>query len=342
MHFFSFYFRFFYNNYNVKKIMLLVILSTIPGILVQAYYFNYCIILQILFSVALGVIFEIIFFILRNKPIKNIKDNSAILTSLLLGISLPPLSPWWIIFLSNFFALTLAKHIYGGLGKNIFNPAMTGYIIILVSFPIQMQYSNLRLENLNYFKQINLKTYINVVFKQNKINIENKFDILNQPTPLIKFKDFIKSEKTYTKKYLSNHSEKLILYYKINIGFLIGGIFLLLIGIISWHIPISFLFSLFLFSFITSFFYFDMELRFIDHFFLGSTMLGVFFIATDPVTSPITKKGKLIFGFIIGFFVWLIRVLGKYPDGIAFSILLSNSIVPLIDYYSQKSYKKFF
>ncbi|BGI50908.1 MAG: electron transport complex subunit RsxD [Arsenophonus endosymbiont of Ceratovacuna japonica] len=327
---------------NISKLMLWVIIAIIPGIVCQIYFFGNGIIYQILLSIITAFICESIALALRKLSIINhLKDNSALVTALLLAISIPPLSPWWLVTLGTIFAILIAKHIYGGLGQNPFNPAMIGYVAILISFPIQMT---------NWLPQIKLKsistnalTDIHIIFNNNTISdiildkLTSNFDSVTQPTPLCEFKDDLltnsinKILKISIKKDLINN----INWKLVNIAYLFGGIIMLNRKIISWQIPIAFLTTLFSFSLIS---WLIMPLKYaspIIHLFSGATMIGAFFISTDPVTSATTPRGQLIYGAIVGSLIWIIRTYGSYPDAVAFAVLLGNITVPIIDYYNK-------
>ncbi|XBC39841.1 MAG: RnfABCDGE type electron transport complex subunit D [Buchnera aphidicola (Chaetogeoica yunlongensis)] len=330
-----------YTYRSTNKIMLLVIFASIPGMCTQLYFFGYGVCIQIFLSIFFSILFEIFIKILRKQNVKQVFfDNSATLTGVLIGVSLPSLSPWWLSCLGSFFSIIIAKQIYGGLGNNIFNPAMCGYAILLISFPILM--TNWSFQNSCYFNLFNLydvlsvifftdmKTYLSII---DKLQISHEF--VTQATPL----EMVRTNFLYFKNiYLLfnlDYSFQCWKWILINISFLLGGIILLFLNVICWRIPVSILLTLFIFSMLDCYLCeSNMYFSFFQLFF-GSTMLSAFFIATDPVTTSITNVGRVIFGIMIGFLVWLIRTFGGYPDAIAFSILLSNSIVPLLDYYIQ-------
>jgi electron transport complex protein RnfD len=215
----------------------------------------------------------------------------------LLAVAIPSIASWWIIVLGVFFAIVFGKHLYGGLGHNPFNPAMLAYVFLLISFPLEMTrwQSEFFMPLSDAFETV----YLNI-----------PIDAMTSATQLEKFVD----------KYSAS--------FFINLAFLVGGLYLLVRRVIYWHIPTATLLSISVFAFI-----FDLNVGF--HLLTGATMLGVFFIATDPVTAATTVRGRLIFGVLCGFIVIIIRKFGNYPDGFAFAILLANLCVPLIDYYSQ-------
>ncbi|QCI15807.1 RnfABCDGE type electron transport complex subunit D [Buchnera aphidicola] len=337
---------FIYKNYSVRKIMFLVIIACIPGILTKCYFFGSGTLIQIALCVISSLILESILLKMRSKKIKiHLKDNSAVLTAILLGVSVPSLLPWWMVIMGIFFSIVITKHLYGGIGQNIFNPAMVGYVILLISFPIHMNNWHERDFSISLFKDI--KKSANIIFFENykdtiNYNHLNIFpDIFTEATPLNNLKikshfnrDSLISEDIRLRNKIINTKNSWIY---INISFFLGGVFLLLNRIICLRIPISFLITLAFLSKITYFFSKELFVSPLIHFFSGGTMICAFFIATDPVTTSCTNIGKIIFGIIIGFLVWIIRNYTDYPDAIAFSILFANMTVPLIDRYIKTS-----
>jgi len=331
--------------------MFIAIIACIPGIFTKYYFFGSGTLIQILFSIVISLLLEVSILKIRDKKIKiYLQDNSSILTAVLFGVSIPPLLPWWMIIIGLFFSIVITKHLYGGIGQNIFNPAMVGYVVLLVSFPVYMNSWNERDASLSFIDDF--KKSINIIFSNNNINsinfnnniniknLKNTPDAFTQATPLnnIKIKSHFKDYFLEQKYELQNKKITVQNSWKyINISFLLGGIFLFFRKIICWRIPISFLISLGTLSGITYFYSKELFASPLVHFFSGGTMICAFFIATDPVTTSCTKIGKIIFGIIIGFLVWIIRNYSDYPDAIAFSVLFANMIVPLIDYYIKTS-----
>ncbi|ALD15079.1 electron transporter RnfD [Buchnera aphidicola (Aphis glycines)] len=344
-------FPYIYNTYNVKNIMFFVLIASIPAILTECYFFGMVILIQIFLFIVCSLLFEIIILKICCKNIKNnILDNSTLVTAVLLGLSIPSTLTWWMIIFSSFFAIVISKFLYGGLGQNIFNPAMVGYAVLLISFPLDM--SSYHTESTKLFSLDDLKTSINKIFFQTKKNVilDQNPDIFTQATPLNDFKNKSRIFYHTTSENKIFNNEKITVFSSwnyVNISFLLGGIFLLYKKIICWRIPFSFLFSLFCFC--TCSFLFSKNFIFSPffHLFSGGTMICAFFIATDPVTTSHSNIGKTIFGLIIGFLVFIIRTYSDYPDGVAFSVLLGNMLVPLIDDflntsgYGHKKYEKF-
>ncbi|EXU75960.1 MULTISPECIES: electron transport complex subunit RsxD [Erwinia] len=332
-----------HNQRSTSTIMLLVLLAAIPGMAAQWYFFGWGNLIQVAIAAIAGMAAEALILRLRRLPVsKTLGDNSALLTALLLGISIPPLAPWWLVVIGTLFAVVISKQLYGGLGQNPFNPAMVGYVVLLISFPVQMT-SWLPPEALQAITP-GFTDSLSVIFHGHTPNghtmqqLQMGIDGVSQATPLDTFKTGLRA----------GHSAEQLLaqpiysgviagagWQWINLGYLAGGLFLLFTRTIRWHIPLSFLLSLALFSTLGWLLSPHSLLSPVLHLFSGATMLGAFFIATDPVTASTTNKGRLVYGVLIGLLVWLIRSYGGYPDGVAFAVLLANITVPLIDYYTQ-------
>lgn len=332
-----------HNQQSTQNIMLWVIAATLPGIVAQCIFFGYGTLIQSGLAIITALVAEAIVMWLRHKNIVEIlSDNSALLTGLLLGISLPPLAPWWMIVLGTAFSILIAKQLYGGLGQNPFNPAMIGYVVLLISFPVQMT-AWLPPEVLMN-KPVDIFSDFSIIFTGLNLDGANLHQVIqgvdgiSQATPLDGLKTGLRS----------GHSMEELLnqpiyqggwagigWQWINLGYLAGGIILLLRKAIHWHIPVSFLLGLFICAAIAHQVSPELYASPIMALFSGATMLGAFFIATDPVTASTTPRGRVIFGTLIGCLVWFIRTYGGYPDGVAFAVLLGNMTVPLIDYYTK-------
>jgi electron transport complex protein RnfD len=322
--------------------MLVVILALIPGILTCIYVFGFGILINIVLAVTFALILEAGMLYLRKRPIKPyLKDNSAILTAILLALALPALAPWWLTLIGIFFAIVVAKQLYGGLGYNIFNPAMTAYAVLLISFPAEMTtywQTPVMLSAETGFSQLSLLQNINFqLFGNLPANIT--FDALTSATPLnIVQTTIITGAGTISEIKAQGNAYGFVGGIGaewINLAFLAGGLFLLRKGLISWHIPVALLGTLGFLSLLFGSFELDSNPSPLFHFFSGATMLGAFFIATDPVTAATTPRGRLIFGIGIGSLVYIIRTWGGYPDAFAFAVLIMNMTVPLLDYYTQ-------
>ncbi|EKT56188.1 electron transport complex subunit RsxD [Providencia sneebia] len=331
-----------HNTQSTSLVMFWVLIAAIPGIAAQIYFFGMGTLYQIILAMMTAVVTESIAIRLRKLPVINVlKDNSAIVTALLLGVSLPPLAPWWMIVLGTFFAIIIAKQCYGGLGQNPFNPAMVGYVVLLISFPVQMT-SWLPPQELQSF-DINALDNLWVIFTGHTpagITLESLrigVDGMSQATPLDSFKTGLLTHpiSDVLQQPILQGSLAGIGWQWVNIAYLLGGLIMLNRRIINWHIPVSFLATLAILATVSWLLDDSRYASPLIQLFSGATMLGAFFIATDPVTASTTPKGRIIYGVLIGLLVWLIRVYGGYPDAVAFAVLLTNIAVPLIDHYTQ-------
>jgi len=332
-----------HNQRNTSRIMMLVCLATVPGIITQWYWFGSGTLIQVLLGIAAALFAEALVLQLRKKsPRAYLKDNSALLTGLLLGISIPPIAPWWMVVLGTVFAIIIAKQLYGGLGHNPFNPAMIGYVVLLIAFPVQMT-TWLPPNTLAAIAPGPLDS-LNLIFhgitSSGQVLQEYRLDIdgISQATPLDTFKTGLhsgRSAESLLQLPLFSGTLAGVGWQWVNLAYLAGGVFLLARGTIRWHMPVAFLATLALCSTLGWLIAPDKCLPPLTMLFSGATMLGAFFILTDPVTASTTDRGRLIFGALVGLLVWLIRTSGGYPDGVAFAVLLGNITVPLIDYYTR-------
>jgi electron transport complex protein RnfD len=302
---------------NTNQIMRQVSYALALGVGAQVYFFGSSVLIQIFLACTTGLIAEALFLRLRGSEIKpSIIDGSVILTAILLAISIPSIAPWWIIVLGVSFAVIFGKQIFGGLGNNPFNPAMLGYAFLLISYPMQMTQWPA--------DYLSMSQAVDVIFGLSNI------DGLTGATSLDNVKTQLTMGISIQELELNSISQLWI-----NIGFLIGGIYLLLRRIIFWQIPVSLLLGVVMMS--TALFLVDSNqfASSLFHLVNGATMLAAFFIATDPVTASTTPSGRIIYGFLIGILIVIIRVFGGYPDAVAFAVLLLNITVPLIDFYTQ-------
>lgn len=333
-----------HSHKSTAKIMLLVSLAASLGLVTQVYFFGFGVFIQLLLAIVTAVSCEAFVLKLRNKNIKRaLGDNSAILTAVLLALSIPPLAPWWVIVIGTAFAIIFVKQLYGGLGYNLFNPAMAGYVLLLISFPVPMT-SWLPVIELQSVS-VSIVDAINVVFfgtTQSGLSLQELrlgVDGMSMATPLDALRNDLAKGLTLTESVSAPIFDEFAGkgWAYVNVAFLIGGIYLIAIRVINWHIPVAILASLFVCSSIGSIISPDASVGPLLHLFSGATMLGAFFIATDPVSAATTNKGRLIYGALIGLLVYLIRSFGGYPDAFAFAVLLINMAVPLIDYYTKPS-----
>ncbi|HEX4975414.1 MAG TPA: electron transport complex subunit RsxD [Pseudomonadales bacterium] len=321
---------------DTSQMMRLVLLATLPGLLALTVFFGWGTLIICVLASIVALASESLVLYLRKRPIDfYLKDYSALVTAILLGLSLPPLSPWWIPCIGTAFAIVVGKHLYGGLGFNIFNPAMLGYAFLLVSFPVQM---TLWLPP-DGLTQIGFLETCQLIFNNHfdPASIA-RIDALSGATPL----DNVRTELGLSKTLPLIYGEELYNamlagrgWEWVNIGFLLGGLFLIYKGIIHWQIPAALLLTLATWAFLMMGYDSDRYASPFFHLFSGGTMLGAFFIATDPVTAATSAVGRWIYGAFIGLTIYIIRTFGGYPDAVAFAVLLMNLAVPTIDYYTQ-------
>lgn len=278
---------------NHKKVMLDVIIALVPALILSLYFFGLRAAVVIVTAVVACVGFEILMFKLRKKKPLPIDIGSAGLTGLLLAFCITSATPFWAVIIGSLVAIVIAKHFFGGLGYNIFNPALVGRAFLLASYPVMMT---------TWYKPMAAVT---------------------GPTPLNLIKESGVST-LYNPLFYGNIGGSI--GETSAIALLIGGLYLLYRKTIDWRIPASFFGTVVLFSLI-----FRVDPLF--HLLAGGLMLGAIYMATDPVTSPVSKVGGWIFGFGCGLITMVIRLWGGYPEGVCYSILLMNAVVPLIDRY---------
>lgn len=303
---------------NVKKIMYTVVLAMLPAMAVSFYFFGLGAIMVMLTSVISCLIVE---FLIQKFLIKgpvSIMDGSALVTGILLAFNVPSNLPIIIIIIGAIVSIGIGKMTFGGLGKNIFNPALVGRVVLLISFPVQMT---------SWPKPIESAAQLT--------------DVITGPTPLAILKEGIANGESVSTVIAQNGMDNYLNFATGQMGgsmgevsaiaLLLGALFMLFRKVITWHTPVSFIFSAALFSGIL---WFINPEQFVDpafHLLTGGLMLGALFMATDMVTSPMSKSGQLVFGFGCGVLTILIRVFGAYPEGVSFAILIMNAFVPLIN-----------
>jgi electron transport complex protein RnfD len=304
---------------TIKTEMYHVIIALIPVTLLSFFVFGISAFLITLIAIGSCVVFEYIIQKYIMKVPTTISDGSAALTGLLLALNVPAGFPIWMLLIGSLVAIGIAKLSFGGLGYNIFNPALVARVFLLISFPVQMTMWP------NPF--------------ENRLKI---VDATTGATPLGILKDALRDENVK----ISDLVDKLPEYKDMFLGLIggsigeisalaliIGGLYLLWKKVITWHIPVSMIATIAVFSGIMWGVDPDSYADPVFHLITGGIMLGAFYMATDLVTSPMSNKGKLIFGFGIGMLTMLIRYFGAYPEGVSFAILIMNAFVPLLDKY---------
>ena len=334
---------------SVEKLMYGVVIALIPALAVSILMYGMGAIVVTLLSVIFCLLFEYLIqaFILKTKT--RITDGSAIVTGMLLAFNLPSNLPWWMIMIGALVAIGIGKMTFGGLGNNLFNPALVGRVFLLISFPVDMT---------TYPKPKGLGT-----------PYQSTADGFTGSTPLSILKEEFKKGNTFSEFIDDLPSYVDLLIGKLGgsmgeiaaIALILGLVYMLLRNIISWHIPVSVLVSAFIFGGILWMFSSegadimqntmgwnlpviqsqadDGTINYLHmadpvfHMLTGGMLLGAIFMATDYVTSPMTHKGMIIFGAGIGLLTMIIRIFGAYPEGMSFAILIMNAFVPLINRY---------
>lgn len=304
-----------------------VLLALLPGVLVFACHNGWGSIINLLLAIVSALIFESIAQRLRQRPAGDaLSDYSAIVTAILIALCLPPLTPWWIPVLTTGFAILLAKHAFGGIGYNLFNPAMAGYAIILISFPADL---SLWLNQPDLFST-SLTTSLEVVFNGGLTALQS-WDGITGATALDQHRTLqLENSDPQTISALTQGAFGARQAEWVNLAYLAGGLWLLKTRTISWHIPVAFLGTLALTTILHNIFH-SSNVSIPVHMFGGATMLCAFFISTDPVSAAASHRGQIIYAALTGLLVYLIRTYGAYPDGVAFAVLLANCAVPSID-----------
>ncbi len=307
-----------HSGQSIPKIMYTVVIAMLPMVVVSIFYFGLGALLVTLVAIASSLLFEwsIQKFLLKVKP--TVSDGSALVTGMLLAFNVPSNLPLWMVVIGALVAIGIGKMSFGGLGNNPFNPALVGRVFLLISFPVQM-----------------------TTWPKPIINRITLVDVQTGATPLGVLKEGLKNGDT-----LSQLFEELPSYWDVFVGnmggslgemsvfaILIGGIYLLMKKVISWHIPVSILTTVFVFTGILYLFNPEHNATPVFHLLVGGLMLGAIFMATDMVTSPMSNWGMIIYGIGIGVITVLIRVFGAYPEGVSFAILIMNAFVPLINLY---------
>lgn len=300
---------------SIKQNMYTVVIALIPSILVSVCIFGVGAVMTLLISVCSCVLCEYTI----NKILKSditIYDGSAILTGLLLGMNLPSNISPWIVVVGSVIAIGVAKMSFGGLGSNVFNPALVGRVFLLIAYPAQMATWPKPQEYMSYL------------------------DAQTGATPLGIMKSVLRSTPGISLDRLPTNMD---LFLGINISgslgeisviaIILGFVYMLWKEVITWHITIVMIFTVFIFGQLMHFVNASMYPDGLFHILSGGVMLGAVFMATDYVSSPMTKKGQIIYAMAIGIITILIRLFGAYPEGVSFAILIMNAFTPLINNY---------
>ncbi|MGI9211953.1 MAG: RnfABCDGE type electron transport complex subunit D [Methylococcaceae bacterium] len=308
------------NRPGLDRMMLGVTLALLPGSLTQIWMQGWGLIYHAPIAILSALLFEAMVLLLRGRPVRaTLSDGSTVLTAVLLAVCLPPLTPWWVTVIGAAVAIILAKQLYGGLGYNVFNPAMVAYAVLLVSFP--------RLMTVWPHANLDLITTGQYILSQSSL------DGLTGATPL----DAVKTQwiQVGASGELPAFAPTAPHWAWINLAYALGGVWLVSQRWCDWRIPTGFLAAFFAISLVA---YLSNPQHYPTPLFqlsAGATMLGAFFIATDPVTAASSPRGRWIYAIGIGTILALIRLYGSYPDGVAFAVLIMNFVVPTLDRYTR-------
>lgn len=323
------------NAPSVSSIMLKVLLALLPGIFVYAWLYGGGILITLALATVTALATEALMLKLRRRPVQPfLSDYSAVITAWLLALAIPPLAPWWLIVVGVAFAIIIAKQLYGGLGYNPFNPAMVGYAVLLISFPVIMTKWPAALSLAE--TKLSFMDQFHYIFSH-ALPANISMDAVTSATPL----DYLKTQLKLNQSMDAIQSAPIfgVLGSKgsefIALAYLAGGAFLWQQRIITWHLPTAFLGAI---AAMAGLFWIIDPSQFANpvfHLFSGASILAAFFILTDPISGPTTPKGKLYFAAGAGVITYLIRVYGGYPDGVAFAVIFMNICVPLLDMYTQ-------
>ncbi|WP_303918054.1 RnfABCDGE type electron transport complex subunit D [Draconibacterium sediminis] len=303
-----------HSSESTQKIMLRVVYAMIPAMIWGIYMFGLDAVRVGLISVlsCLAIEFLIQKYVMKVKP--SLTDGSALITGVLLAFNVPVSLPWWIIIIGAIAAMGVGKLSFGGLGSNVFNPALVGRVFLLISFPVQMT--------------------------SWPVTRMMEVDAVSAATPLAIIKEGIKNGIPVSQlQGLPNLSDMAIGFNHGSMGeisallLVLGGLYMLWKKVITWQTPVSIILTVLVVSGIFWMINPEMYVNPVYHIFTGGLMLGAIFMATDMVTSPMTGTGQLIYGFGIGLITISIRMFGAYPEGISFAILIMNAFVPLINMY---------
>lgn len=306
--------------FSTRTVMIDVIIGLAPAMAAAGYYFRIYALILISTCCLSAVATEWLCNLIRKKT-NSLGDFSAIVTGIILALSLPPSLPIWAAIIGTCFAVAIGKMVFGGLGANIFNPAMVGRAFLTASFGLLMT---------------TWTVPATIDSAMPKIAADNRINARTQATPLAWSKQAIKTKKD---SQLVNDEFKATFIGEVGgclgetsaLALLLGGLYLLIRRTINLHIPLAVLSSSFVWGAIAYLINSDAYISPLVHLTSGGMLLGAFFIATDPVTSPLSTKGRWIFGIGVGTMTMLIRIVGEYPEGVMYAVLLMNAVTPLID-----------
>lgn len=322
---------------DVATTMLQVLAALVPAALAHVWYFGPGFFFNLIIASIFCVAGEALMMNLRGrKPEAALSDYSALVTATLLAFSLPSLTPWWVTATGSLFAVVVAKHLYGGIGFNIFNPAMAGYVVILVAFPMEVNlWVAPRMGDIDYVHLSMLQTITYTL--TGSLPDTLTFDAISRATPLDAMQSGLRNMRTFaemrTYPLMGDFGGRG--WEWIGNFVAVGGFWLLARKIIRWQIPTGVFAGLLIPAGLMYLISPGSNASPGFHLFSGATILCAFFIATDPVSAATSPRGRLIYGLGIGFITYCIRKWGSYADGVAFAVLLMNMATPAIDYVTK-------
>ena len=311
---------------TLRQVMGLVLLALIPAALVHVWMFGPGLIINALIATLTAVAAEAACLRLRGRAYEPaVADLSAVLCAVLLAFCLPPLTPWYVTATGAAFAIVVAKQVYGGLGANLFNPAMAGYLVVLVSFP----------EAMTRWPALGDGNALSWLDSARLILIgappSTTWDAVTMATPLDQVRIELSQMRMLSEVLAGDALPGRGAWLAFQIAAAAGGVALLSLGIIRWQLPVATLAGVIVAASALNLADGDSYASAWFHLSTGSAVFAAMFIVTDPVTAATSARGRLVFGFGIGVLAIVIRTFGAYPDGMAFAVLLMNAAVPLID-----------
>lgn len=324
---------------STQKIMAITLLSLLPAFLVSIYFFGTGLLWQFLISAITAFLCQLLVGFLRHRSLyKSIGDLSYLVTAILLALTLPPLIPFFLTIIVTAFAILIVKECFGGLGMNIFNPAMAGFVFLLVSAP-SFVFNTYIVPAPEAYTVASLdKTYEVIFNKADPLELHDEILKLNTSTDSFSGATWLESTKTARKSgqmqdiprinYQDGNEQG---YLYLALAYALGGLVLLAFKIIFLRMIVSFFIAITCFVLLGQWLFPDLVLSLDTQLILGGTMLGAFYIITDPVTNAGTARGRIIFAILCAFLIVLIRAFGSYSDAVAFAVLLANASAPLID-----------
>ncbi len=334
-----------HSRLNTQRIMLITAVALLPGFIAMVIFMGFGIIWQFLISITTALLCEMACAKLRHRALLTaVKDMSLLITCLILVMTLPPLLPWYLNVAATAFAILLVKEAFGGLGMNIFNPAMAGFIFLFISAS-NFMFATWVSPNANALQLATPATTYEVIFnKGNATALRDKIHAQAQDVPdAFTGATWLDSVKTARKagtdigsEAVDFSSESFWGYVVISSALALGGLILMALRIVIIRMVVAYFAAIVLFSALGYAFCPEYFLPPLHEILFGGTVIAGFFIITDPVTNAGTAKGRIVYAVLVAFLIILIRALGSYSDAVAFSVLLANAAAPLIDVLTRR------